>query len=180
MNISVPSHKMAAPKLTGSSPVRLSLRARGISTAKHDQRLVIVLARAVTKRWSCLASETFISSFLPFGPHMLLNLMAYWWYGDSRIRVYKNDAGEEPIHIFDKHVSPGGTPRWVDMFHLSDDLMCSMHRRGNVITRTARAMLVWVLSILRISYQAVDLRRKHSSKILHLSAPMRLAYLCLE
>jgi len=151
MNISVPSHKMAAPKLTGSSPVRLSLRARGISTAKHDQRLVIVLARAVTKRWSCLASETFISSFLPFGPHMLLNLMAYWWYGDSRIRVYKNDAGEEPIHS-----------------------------RGNVITRTARAMLVWVLSILRISYQAVDLRRKHSSKILHLSAPMRLAYLCLE
>jgi len=68
------------------------------------------------------------------------NLMAYCCHYDSRILVYKNDdASRQPVYIFENHVSPDHPPRRVYLFHLSDDLMCSMQPGGNVITWLARS-----------------------------------------
>lgn len=62
------------------------------------------------------------------------NLKAYMCHSDSQIRIYKNDASEEPILIFNNHVSPTMSYRHVFLFHLTEDVMCSMHVGGNVIS----------------------------------------------
>jgi len=65
------------------------------------------------------------------------NLKVYRCHRDPRIRVYKNDAGGEPLHVFEQHVTPGISNRRVYLSHLYDDLMVSMRRGGNVITWVA-------------------------------------------
>lgn len=51
---------------------------------------------------------------------------------DRRIRVFKNDGGEEPIHVFEEHIGSGN--RKVCLYHLFGDILCSMHAGGAVIT----------------------------------------------
>jgi len=52
---------------------------------------------------------------------------------DLRIRVFKDDPAEEAIHIFDNHTFSKFPFKCINVFHLSDGAICSMHMRGNVI-----------------------------------------------
>lgn len=62
------------------------------------------------------------------------NFMAFTCVRDQRIRVYKNDSCGKLVHIFEKHVSSGLPLGFVELIHLSGDVLCSTYPGGNIRT----------------------------------------------